>query len=894
MSRPLWQRLAVPIAAILVVVVVATAVIGVGLTRRGFPQVSGELEVAGLSGEVEVIRDDLGVPHIYADTAEDLFRAQGFVAAQDRFFQMDLRRHIVSGRLSELVGEGGLETDTVIRTLGWRRVAEQELSLLSPEARTYLSAYAAGVNAYIDSRGGPSAMGVEYPLLASSAPGYTVRPWDEVDSLAWLKAMAWDLRGNYADELARGRLVGQVSLDQLDALYPDYPFDEHPPILDRSEWTAPTPPPAGVTDSRGGTRGTLLAPVPGQTDAADLAGLGEPVAPDGPTSDETHQWMAGSAQGAFDDTSTVLAAVPELMGHGEGIGSNSWVVSGEHTASGMPLLANDPHLAISQPGIWMQSGLHCRELSEECPFDVTGFTFAGFPGVVIGHNQSIAWGFTNLDPDVTDFYLEDTVEDTVLREDDYVPMDVRTETIRVAGGDDVEIDVRETSHGPIVSDVLEEVGRMGDNGPLDGVHTSRDFEVALRWTGLEPSRTAEAVFALNAATDWEEFQGAAELFAVPSQNLLYADTEGNIGYQAPGLVPIRRSSTHATPPGFYPAPGWEEQYAWQGWVDFEDLPSSYNPEDGIVVAANQAVVRGSTPFLTTEYDKGYRSTRILDLLQERLGEGPLTSADMSEIQLDDTSTFALDVVPYLTDVELDGAFYTEPQDLLQDWDGSSPAQGEQAAAAAYFYAVYDNLLEAVFDDELPPDLGATGNSRSMQIMAELMASPESVWWDDQRTPGVIESRDEVLRSALVDARLDLTRQISKDPGDWSWGQLHRAHLRHQVLGEEGVPALVQGIVNRGPYPVAGSSAMVNAMNWDASTGSFDVSSAPSMRMVVDLADLDASTWVNQTGTSGHPFHANYDDQTQAWLEGRTYPWAFTRAAVEEAGVQTLILQPEEG
>jgi len=893
-SRPLWQRLAVPIAAILVVVVVATAVIGVGLTRRGFPQVSGDLEVAGLSGEVEVIRDDLGVPHIYADTAEDLFRAQGFVAAQDRFFQMDLRRHIVSGRLSELVGEGGLETDTVIRTLGWRRVAEQELSLLSPEARTYLSAYAAGVNAYIDSRGGPSAMGVEYPLLASSAPGYTVRPWDEVDSLAWLKAMAWDLRGNYADELARGRLVGQVSLDQLDALYPDYPFDEHPPILDRSEWTAPTPPPAGVTDSRGGTRGTLLAPVPGQTDAADLAGLGEPVAPDGPTSDETHQWMAGSAQGAFDDTSTVLAAVPELMGHGEGIGSNSWVVSGEHTASGMPLLANDPHLAISQPGIWMQSGLHCRELSEECPFDVTGFTFAGFPGVVIGHNQSIAWGFTNLDPDVTDFYLEDTVEDTVLREDDYVPMDVRTETIRVAGGDDVEIDVRETSHGPIVSDVLEEVGRMGDNGPLDGVHTSRDFEVALRWTGLEPSRTAEAVFALNAATDWEEFQGAAELFAVPSQNLLYADTEGNIGYQAPGLVPIRRSSTHATPPGFYPAPGWEEQYAWQGWVDFEDLPSSYNPEDGIVVAANQAVVRGSTPFLTTEYDKGYRSTRILDLLQERLGEGPLTSADMSEIQLDDTSTFALDVVPYLTDVELDGAFYTEPQDLLQDWDGSSPAQGEQAAAAAYFYAVYNNLLEAVFDDELPPDLGATGNSRSMQIMAELMASPESVWWDDQRTPGVIESRDEVLRSALVDARLDLTRQISKDPGDWSWGQLHRAHLRHQVLGEEGVPALVQGIVNRGPYPVAGSSAMVNAMNWDASTGSFDVSSAPSMRMVVDLADLDASTWVNQTGTSGHPFHTNYDDQTQAWLEGRTYPWAFTRAAVEEAGVQTLILQPEEG
>ncbi|MFK5688769.1 penicillin acylase family protein [Ornithinimicrobium sp. LYQ92] len=890
MSRPVWQRLAVPLAAILVIVLVAAAVLGVGLTRRAFPVASGELEVAGLTGEVEVIRDDLGIPHIYADTPTDLFRAQGFVAAQDRFFQMDLRRHIVSGRLAELVGEGGLETDRVIRTLGWREVAEEELSLLSPEARSYLQAYAAGVNAYIDSKRGSSAMSVEYVALAQNAPGYTVRRWDEVDSLAWLKAMAWDLRGNYGDELARGRLVGQVPLDQMAALYPEYPVEEHPPILGPDEWTPPEVRPAGVGDARGGTRGTVT---PGQSDPADRSLLGEPTAPDGPTSGAERQWLAGGGADALADTETVLAAVPELMGHGEGIGSNSWVVSGDHTASGMPLLANDPHLAVSQPGIWMQTGLHCREVSEACPFDVTGFTFAGFPGVIIGHNQDIAWGFTNLDPDVTDFYLEDTVEDTVLRGEEYVPMEVRSETLKVAGGEDVELQVRETSNGPIVSDVLGTVGQMGDNGPLGGVQTSRDFEVALAWTGLEPSRTAEAVFALNSATDWDSFRDAAEFFAVPSQNLVYADTEGNIGYQAPGLVPIRQSATHATPPGFYPAPGWQEQYAWNGWVDFEDLPYAFNPEDGMVVAANQAVMRGSTPFLTSEYDKGYRSTRILDLLEARLEEGPLTTTDMQQIQLDDTSTFALELVPQLTEIELDGAFYTEAQDLLRAWDGSSPAEGEQSAAAAYFYAVYDNLLEAVFDDELPPDLGATGNSRSMQILETLMATPESVWWDDQRTPGIIESRDEVLRSALVDARLDLTRQLSKDPADWSWGELHQVHLRHQVLGEDGVPAVVQGLVNRGPFPVSGSSAMVNAMNWDASTGSFDVTSAPSMRMVVDLGDLDASSWVNQTGTSGHPFHPNYDDQTQAWLEGSSYPWAFTREAVEERGVQTLVLTPAE-
>ncbi|WP_238348513.1 penicillin acylase family protein [Ornithinimicrobium pratense] len=233
MSRPLWQRLAVPIAAILVVVVVATAVVGVGLTRRAFPQTSGELELPGLTAEVEVLRDGQGIPRIYADTPEDLFRAQGFVAAQDRFFQMDLRRHVVSGRLSELVGEGGVETDQVIRTLGWRRVAEEELALLSPETRSYLQAYASGVNAYIDSRGGPSTMSLEYLALAQNAPGYQIRPWDAVDSLAWLKAMAWDLRGNYQEELTRGRLVGRVPLNQLGTLYPAYPHEQHPPILSR-------------------------------------------------------------------------------------------------------------------------------------------------------------------------------------------------------------------------------------------------------------------------------------------------------------------------------------------------------------------------------------------------------------------------------------------------------------------------------------------------------------------------------------------------------------------------------------------------------------------------------------------------------------------------------------
>ncbi|GAA1138188.1 penicillin acylase family protein [Ornithinicoccus hortensis] len=871
------RRVLLPLVAILVIVLVAAAVLGVGLVRRSFPQTAGDLEVAGLTAPVTVVRDELGVAHLYADTPEDLFLAQGYVAAQDRFFQMDLRRHVTAGRLSELVGEAGVETDTVIRTMGWRRVAEAELPTLSPEARRYLQSYAAGVNAYLAERPSPSQVGLEYVLLAQTAPGYSIEPWDEVDSLAWLKAMAWDLRGNYTDELARARLAGDVSLNQLTSLYPDYPFDQHDPILSDDEWKADL--------SQGGTAVTDPADEP--TDDATTGDRGGAVTPGpDPVRPKNPVDLA-----SLERTESALAAIPPLLSGDDGVGSNSWVVSGEHTESGLPLLANDPHLGVTQPGIWMQAGLHCREVSQACPFDVSGFTFAGFPGVVIGHNQNIAWGFTNLDPDVTDFYWEDIEDGQYRRENTWVPLETRAETIRVAGGEDVEIEVRATDHGPILSDAIDGVRDAGQSAPVNGVESSQRYDVSMAWTGLEKSRTAEAVFALNSATDWEEFRAAAKLFAVPSQNLVYADTEGNIGYQAPGLIPVRQSSTTGKPPGYWPSPGWDPAYDWKGWVPFSQLPFVLNPDDGIIVTANQAVSRFNTPFLTTEWDTGYRSQRILDLLHAAAAEGPLTTDTMTTIQTDTYSEFADALVPALLEVDLDDAFYTEAQDLLRDWDRTAPASGEQSAAATYFYAVWAQVLEQTFNDELPSDLHATGNARWMTLTENLLSKPEDPWWDDKRTVGVVETRDEVLRNAMVEARLDLTRRLSKNPEDWEWGRLHRVSMSHEVFSAEGVPEIVQGIFSDGPYGMPGGSALVNANSWDAGSGTYQVTAAPSMRMVVDLADLDASRWVNQTGNSGHPFHRNYNDQTQAWIEGETYPWVHSPEAVEEAGEQTLTLLP---
>ncbi|MGB6021760.1 MAG: penicillin acylase family protein [Ornithinimicrobium sp.] len=874
----LLRRVLVPALAVLVVVAVAASVLGVGLSRRSFPQAEGEVSLASLDGRVDVLRDEQGVAHIYADTPADLFRGQGYVAAQDRFFQMDLRRHITAGRLSELVGSGGVETDTVIRTMGWRQVAEEELGMLDPATRQYLQAYAAGVNDYLEEKS-PSQISLEYVVLGQSVPDYQIEDWDELDSLTWLKAMAWDLRGNYTDELTRSRLAGQVPLAQLNDLYPDYDYETNAPILSSNEWR-PQAVAAPTEESRGGTAGAV--------DPEDV----EPSAPTPGRTGSTQQDLAAAT--AYDQTVEALAAVPPLVAVGEGVGSNSWVVSGDHTESGKPLLANDPHLGVTQPGVWLQAGLHCREVTAECPFDVTGYTFAGFPGVIIGHNQSVAWGFTNLDPDVTDFYLEDTDGADYRRGTEMVPVETRSETISVAGGDDVDILVRSTEHGPILSDVLTPVAQVGVNPPLSGIESRGRYAVSMAWTGLVPSPTADAVFALNTATDWDSFRDAAKLFAAPAQNIIYADTEGNIGYQAPGMVPIRESSTSGAVPGYWPSPGWDPAYDWKGFVPFEQMPFVLNPEDGVIVAANQAVAQSRRPFLTTEWDHGYRSQRIADLLATEMAQGPIGIDTMTDIQYDSYNSFADTLIPYLLDVNIGNEpFYTEPAALLETWNRGAPAgDGEQGSAAMYYYAVWANVLTLTVDDELPLDLQVSGNSRSMHMLANLLQDPENPWWDDQRTAGIVESRDTILRQAMLDARLQLTADISKNPDDWQWGRLHTLTARHQVLGEDPVPGIVQSTFNLGPFPMPGGSALVNANNWDAGADEFDVTAAPSMRMVVDLDDLDNSVWVNQGGNSGHVFHRNYDDQMQPWIDGETYSWPHSEQAVEESTEFRLSLLPE--
>ncbi len=867
-------RVAFLVVAAIVVVAVAAAFFVTWTIQRSFPQTDGSIELDGLQAEVTVQRDDRGIPTITADSTDDLFYAQGFVHAQDRFFEMDFRRHVTSGRVAEMFGESQAGTDAFLRTLGWRKVAEAEVEAMDDTTRGYYEAYADGVNAYLASRS-DAELSLEYAVIGLQNPDYAPEPWEPADSVAWLKAMAWDLRGNIEDETERSLLAAGLSTatdgnapdaattaDMLAKLYPEYPFAENPVIVPKIS-TVPAL----------GTGAEPAAFTPGETEG------------EAQQASTTIDW---------EETSNVIEAASVLVGDvGEGIGSNSWVVSGDLTETGMPLLANDPHLGASLPSVWYQVQLKCSTVDEECPFDVGGFSFSGLPGIVIGHNQKVAWGFTNLTTDVTDLYVERVEGDQYWRDGALVPLEESTETIKVAGGDDIDLTIRSTVHGPIISGLTDDFTEIADDPePALGVEASApttpvpgsedaEYAVSLRWTALDPGTAATAIFALSTAQDFDDFRYAASLFDVPAQNLIYADTEGNIGYQAPGRLPIRGAGD-----GWMPQPGWDSSYDWTGFIPFEELPVSYNPNSGYIVTANNAIVTDDYAyFLSRDWDYGYRAARIAHLIERRAAVAPLTADDMRDIQMDNEMWIGTQLATAMAEVDVSGAGASDAVDLLEAWDGQNSAS---SAAAAYANVLWSNLVQNIFAEREQP-LPIDGQGRLFTVVSAMLTDPSDPLWTNEQLD--VDGMEQMLALSAEEAYDELAALQGTTISRWNWGDLHAITLTSDTLGSSGI-APIEALFNRGPFPVSGGASVVNATGWELGV-SYATTTVPSMRMVVDLSDFDASTWNHLTGASGHAFHEHYTDQTADWAAGAQKPWAYSTKAVKSAAVDTLVLSPAD-
>jgi penicillin G amidase len=761
------------------------------LVASTFPRESGRVKVAGLSAPLTIETDPHGVPTIHAASETDALFGLGYAHARDRLWQMEYQRRIGAGRLAEILGPQLVETDTFLRTIGFRRAAESAWRSLSEPARRKVEAYVRGVNAYLASS---SARPVEFRILRC-APA----PFDPVDSLVWAKLMAWDLGGNARDEIARVRLAAAVGAERAAELLPPVPPDFT--ILQDGEWTMPA---TRAASSR------LPSPV-SRLPASFLARLD----------------AAFARAGARDDDG--------------GLGSNSWVIAGSRTTTGKPILANDPHLGLRTPSVWYLARLVSPGWS------VTGATLPGLPGVVIGRNDRIAWAMTSLEPDVQDLFVEDVDPADAGRyrcRGEWRRFDVRRETIKVRGGKDVELVVRSSVHGPIVTDVMEGAPAVGP-------------AVAFRWTALdEVDRTAESIDGIDHARNWEEFLAAVRLFLAPAQNFLYADVDGHIGHTSSGAIPIRPRAD-----GLRPTSGAGED-DWSGYVPFDELPRTFDPPRGYLVAANDRVASLRYPYsISRDWPEPYRARRVTERI---LAGGKLGVADVESIQLDRVSLQATDLLPLLLDTQPADAASRDALARLTAWNREF-APG--SAAAAIYAAWYAGLARMPRDE-----LGETPlrTVRSRFLMNALRS--DSAWCDDVKTPAretCAGFRTQTLREALSLLR----ERLGPDPAAWHWDRLHRARFPHGVFDAvKGLRSIFSLEIGQG-----GDASTVNVGAYRLD-GSFRMTDGPSYRQIVDLAG-GGDMFVHTTGQSGNVFDPRYRDLLPLWREGKYFSLDGTPAKV---------------
>ena len=721
------------------------------LLRATLPTLDGTVELAGLEGPVEILRDRFGVPQVFAGCERDLFFGQGYVTAQDRFFQMELGRRAGHGRLAELTGESALEFDRLSRAVGLGRIAANAEKDASTEMRSILDAYSAGINAFLTTEPLPP----ELRLLLTRP-----EPWTPADTAAWSAVLSWSLSASWESDLLNGD-AGEHFGDGLRA------------HID-----------------------------PGSSPAK---------------------------------------------------GSNAWAVSSERSASGSAMLAGDPHLLLGIPCLWYEVGLYCGR------YRVVGASLPGTPGVVIGHNENIAWSVTAALTDVQDLYVERFEKDNPRfyeHAGKRYEAGLREEEIPVRGRrEPATLKVRTTLHGPVITDAIE--------------YSSRDL--ALRYVAPEPLKLVAAGLAVNRARDSEEFLDALETWTVPNQNFVYADRAGVVGKALAGPVPLRKNHE-----GDRPVPGWDGEHEWVGFASFEDLPRSFNPTEGYVASANEIPEAGPVP-IPGNYLPGYRKSRIEALIRST---GKHTLESFRAMQSDLYCTPAHVLAGRLAKLDPTAKVPVRLLRELASWDGHLLAESRPGAVARVALEV---LLQQAMGDagRVASSLSTGVDSYFTNLLPKLM----------QQLEGLPE---EYLREALEGAVEILCESLGPDPGGWSWGALHTAKLQHPL----GIVGPLRGLLNRGPYPVGGDSntiwlgAFRSGLPEGSGQPSFGpITTGPNYRFIVDTADWDQAWSVISPGQSGHPASANYDDQIKLWQNVYYRPMIFGRDTAKLVAKHQLVLNP---
>lgn len=802
-------------------------ILGAGLwlyhaTSAALPQLDGNLAVSGLSATVKVVRDKHGVPHISAANLPDLFFAQGYVTAQDRLWQMDMSRRAAAGELSEILapglfGEGVSRLDKRQRILGLRFIAEQAATSLTGDEKTYFEAYARGVNAFITSH--KDTLPSEFRLLR-----YEPRPWTTTDSFLIGAEMSEELQFYLIQHMwLREKVLAHVGPQLAADLYPNTSWRDHPPTAAPPDWDSNPPDMPEVQEEgksrrhRGHRRAALESLLP--------------------------EWLQAKVDG-FEN--------PLLVP-----GSNNWVVSGQHTATEKPLLSNDMHLGHAVPSVWYESQLTAPG------FDVAGVTFAGMPFIVVGHNQRIGWGFTNVGPATYDLYVENFNE----RGEYQTPTgwqqpNHRTEVIHVSGGSDVTVNVPITRHGPVISDIFPGETR----------------KLALRWTAYEPGVIQVPFFDINRAQNWDQFKQAISRFGIPSQNAVYGDVDGHIGYITTGKVPTR-----VTPSPGIPVSGADNAHEWTGYIPFDQMPTTFDPPTGIIATANARITPDAYPQqLGLEWVSGERTQRIYRVLQS---DKKFTSADMLALQTDVTSQYDLYLAQrfvYAIDHNRSASDKArKAADILRAWNGHVDADSAAATIVAKSRRELTRMMLepklGVAPEKPAPFTAATGwrmyRWEMENVWLESTISKQNKAW----LPSNYNSFDDLLSAALEKAIS--ARGVPNNLSIWKWGQFVALDLKHPLFGR--IP-FFQRLAGPGHSPQSGNGNTVKQVGTDF---------GPSQRLTVDFADLDASNLNIVTGESGNILSPYFMDHWPAWYHGTSFHLPFSPSAIETDKAHVLELTP---